>query len=103
VCDIDNFGKLHYISAQIDENGNPMVQTILDEIVSEAHQRHGWTQADLALKAGLTPETLSRAKKGCNFRTVEKVAAAAGLKLAVVPNNDYVRNVILGISLPGEN
>ncbi len=46
----------------------------------------GLTQLTLAERAGITPETLSRAKKGGNMRvsTLNDVAHVVGLKLSLV-------------------
>ncbi len=45
----------------------------------------GLTQLTLAERAGITPETLSRAKKGGNMRvsTLNDVAHVVGLKLSL--------------------
>ena len=46
----------------------------------------GLTQLTLAERAGITPETLSRAKRGGNMRvsTLNELAHVVGLKLSLV-------------------
>jgi len=48
----------------------------------------GLTQITLAQRAGITPEALSRAKKGGDMRlsTLKELARVVGLKLSLVPD-----------------
>jgi transcriptional regulator with XRE-family HTH domain len=59
---------------------------LIDDIFGLARAK-GVSQARLAAKAGLRPETLSRLKHRDNFdaRTLHRLARAVGRRLAVVP------------------
>ena len=51
-------------------------------------KEQGLTQITLAQRAGITPEALSRAKKGGDMRlsTLNALAHVVGLKLSLVPD-----------------
>ena len=53
--------------------------------IADAARAHGLSRRALAQRAGLRPETLSRiASRGtCDFATLDRLAEAAGLRLAV--------------------
>jgi len=57
----------------------------LQQILALAREQ-GLTQITLAQRAGITPEALSRAKKGSNMRvsTLNELAHVVGLKLSLV-------------------
>jgi DNA-binding phage protein len=57
----------------------------LQQILALARER-GLTQITLAQRAGITPEALSRAKKGGDMRlsTLNALAHVVGLKLSLV-------------------
>jgi DNA-binding phage protein len=58
---------------------------LLQQILTLAREQ-GLTQIMLAQRAGITPEALSRAKKGGNMRlsTLSELAHVVGLKVALV-------------------
>ena len=58
---------------------------LLQQILALAKEQ-GLTQITLAQRAGITPEALSRAKKGGNMRisTLNELAHVVGLKLALI-------------------
>ena len=58
---------------------------LLQQILALAKEQ-GLTQIALAQRAGITPEALSRAKRGGNMRisTLNELAHVVGLKLALI-------------------
>ena len=58
----------------------------------------GWTQRELAQRAGITPEALSRAKKAGDMRvsTLADLARAVGLTLALVPDSPLQERIESG-------
>jgi len=60
---------------------------LLQQILTLAREQ-GLTQTMLAQRAGITPEALSRAKKGGDMRlsTLNELAHVVGLKLSLVPD-----------------
>lgn len=83
-----------YSGPRIDEI--VMTEQLINTIADEARRRHGWSQSELATRAGLPPETVSRAKRGCRADTLERLAKAAGLRLTVVPDDSYVEQLLGG-------
>jgi hypothetical protein len=74
--------------------------TLLARIVDAARAR-GLSRRALAERAGVRPETLSRiASRGtCDFATLERLAAAAGLRVGVsadAPGGGSGRDAVLG-------
>jgi transcriptional regulator with XRE-family HTH domain len=70
-------------------------QTLLAEIVEIGH-RQGLTQAAIAERAGIAVETLSRLKRADDLRlsSLQRLAAAVGLRIALVPDDDLAEQVI---------
>ena len=60
---------------------------LLQQILALGKEQ-GLTQIILAQRAGITPEALSRAKKGADMRlsTLIALAQVVGLKLSLVPD-----------------
>jgi transcriptional regulator with XRE-family HTH domain len=60
---------------------------LLPQILALAKEQ-GLTQITLAQRAGITPEALSRAKKGGDMRlsTLNALSHVVGLKLSLVPD-----------------
>ena len=60
---------------------------LLQQILALGKEQ-GLTQITLAQRAGITPEALSRAKKGGDMRlsTLNALAHVVGLKLSLVPD-----------------
>lgn len=73
-----------------------MLSSLIDSFVAEARTSRGWNQVDLAVHAGIRPETLSRIKGGCQFDTLERLAKVLGLRIIAVPDDDYVQQVLTG-------
>jgi len=59
----------------------------------------GLSQAEVARRAGLPPERLSRIKATgrCEFETLARLVAASGLELHLVPKNDYATRLAKGL------
>jgi hypothetical protein len=55
--------------------------------VTSSGKSQNMTAAEIAMRAGLAPETLSRmkARKSADFGAVERMAAVVGLELKLVP------------------
>lgn len=64
---------------------------ILTDIRAEARKR-GFSDGELAARAGLSPEALSRLgrRNGARFQTIERLAAVVGLTPVLVSANDYI-------------
>ena len=67
----------------------PGFARILDRILASARQQ-GLEQRELAARAGLAPETLSRLKKrgSGEFATLDRLARVVGWRLDLVPDDD---------------
>lgn len=74
---------------------------IINEII-QAAKTHNISQGELASRAGIRQETLSRAKKNpsLNFTTVQQLAQIAGLKLKLIPDNTIADKVQEGTLFP---
>jgi len=70
---------------------------VIDAIILHAKKTHGWSQRELAERAGLTQEGLSRTKKsGGRLDTIERLAAAAGMRVIAIPDDSYIADVLTG-------
>jgi hypothetical protein len=69
------------VSVVLTGPGGTSAEDLVDRIIAFAHQG-GIDQATLARRAGISPESLSRLKKGgrCRLVTALRLAHAAGLK-----------------------
>ncbi len=74
-----------------------MLDELLDQLVAGA-KRNGWTQAELATRAAIRPETLSRVRGGCQFDTLERLASATGMRIIAVPEspNRHLIDILTG-------
>jgi len=74
---------------------------IINEII-QAAKANNISQGELASRAGIRQETLSRAKKkpNLNFTTVQQLAQIAGLKLKLIPDNSIADKVQEGSLFP---
>ncbi len=72
-------------------------QRVLNQIL-EAAAEQDMDEADLARRAGASPETLSRMKARGNgdFGLVVRLAEVAGLRLTVVPDSDALESLERG-------
>ncbi|GMR01361.1 MAG: hypothetical protein BMS9Abin19_0738 [Gammaproteobacteria bacterium] len=74
---------------------------IINEII-EAAKAQNISQGELAARAGIRQETLSRAKKNPNlrFKTVEQLAQIVGLKLKLTTDNPVADKIQDGTLFP---
>lgn len=74
---------------------------IINEIIAMAKTQH-ISQGELAARAGIRQETLSRAKKNSSlrFKTVERLARIVGLKLKLVTDNPVADKIQEGTLFP---
>ncbi|MCW9012280.1 MAG: helix-turn-helix domain-containing protein [Gammaproteobacteria bacterium] len=74
-----------------------MTAQLLAQIIERA-KRKGLKQKDLAERAGLSAETLSRAKKSGDMHasSLEKLAAIVGLKLCLSPDEPILDKISSG-------
>jgi len=75
--------------------------SIINEIIAAA-KIQGISQGELAARAGIRQETLSRAKKNANLRykTVEQLAQIVGLKLTLTADNPVADKIQEGTLFP---
>ena len=74
---------------------------IINEII-EIAKKQNISQGELAARAGIRHETLSRAKKhsSLRFKTVEQLAKIVGLKLKLITDNPVADKVQEGTLFP---
>jgi len=74
---------------------------LIVRIIGAAKAR-GLSQAELAERAGIRPETLSRAKKNPNISlaTFEELARVVGLRVQLIPDNPVAEQVSKGTLFP---
>lgn len=75
----------------------PHTQLIVD--IVERGRQIGLSQAVLARRSGISAEHLSRLVGGgpsARTETVTKLASVVGLRLALVPDNDYAADLLAG-------
>jgi len=74
---------------------------IINEII-EIAKKQNISQGELAARAGIRQETLSRAKKrsSLRFKTVEQLAKIVGLKLKLITDNPVADKVQEGTLFP---
>lgn len=70
-------------------------QPLLTEIL-ETGRRQGLTQSEIADRAGLAVETLSRLKRADDLRlsSLERLAQAVGLRITLVADDDLAEQVL---------
>lgn len=74
---------------------------IINEIIKTAKAQN-ISQGELAARAGIRQETLSRARKNSTlrFKTVQQLAQIAGLKLKLIADNPVADKVQEGTLFP---
>ncbi len=74
-----------------------IISTLLDQIILEG-KKQGLEQKEIARKAGISQETLSRAKKASDMQlsTLVRLANAVGLKVALVPAAPVLEKILSG-------
>jgi len=67
----------------------------LIELIIETAKSQGLEQKDLAAKVSMSSPDLSRLKKADNsrFSTIENLANAVGLKIALVPDDELLEKI----------
>ncbi|MEE9422166.1 MAG: helix-turn-helix transcriptional regulator [Gammaproteobacteria bacterium] len=75
--------------------------TLISDIIAEAKLQH-ISQGELARRAGIRPETLSRAKSNPNIRleTLLDLATVVGLRLKLIPDHPVVEQIDTGTVFP---
>ncbi len=75
----------------------PLPVHLLEEILAAARAQ-GLDQRRLAARASLSPFTISRLKRqdDASLTTLSRLAAAVGLRLALVPDDEVVADVERG-------
>ena len=75
---------------------------LLDTIIKSA-KAHGVNQGELASRAGIRQETLSRAKKNpvISLKTFLELAHVAGLRVQLIPDHPVAEQVTTGTLFPG--
>lgn len=71
---------------------------LLKQIVDSARSR-GLNKSELASKGGIAPEQLSRLLSethGARVDTLDRLASVAGLRLALVPDDDFAADLLSG-------
>ncbi len=74
---------------------------IINEIIALA-KNQGLSQGELATRAGIRQETLSRARKNSTlrFKTVQQLAQIVGLQLKLIPDNPVADKIQEGTLFP---
>jgi len=74
---------------------------IINQIIARAKAQN-ISQGELAARAGIRQETLSRAKKNSNlrFKTIEQLAQIVGLQLKLIADNPVADKVQEGTLFP---
>ncbi len=74
-----------------------VISALLDQVVLDG-KKQGLEQKDIARRAGISQETLSRAKKASDIQlsTLIRLANAVGLKVALVPAEPVLEKILSG-------
>ena len=74
-----------------------IIYALLDQIILEG-KKQGLEQKDIARKAGISQETLSRAKKASDIQlsTIIRLANAVGLRVTLVPGHPVLEKILSG-------
>lgn len=77
------------------------MSNLISQII-EAARAQGMSQGDLAARAGIRQETLSRAKKNptISLQTFEELAHIAGLRVQLIADNPVAEQVNEGTLFP---
>jgi len=79
-----------------------MTESEIIKSIIEMAKAQNISQGELAARAGIRQETLSRAKKNSSlsFKTVEQLAQIVGLKLKLVADNPIADKIQEGTLFP---
>ncbi|MEC4676805.1 MAG: helix-turn-helix transcriptional regulator [Nitrospirota bacterium] len=74
-----------------------IISALLDQIILEG-KKQGLEQKEIARKAGISQETLSRAKKASDIQlsTLIRLANAVGLRVALAPGHPILEKILSG-------
>ena len=74
-----------------------LAASLMAEILRHAKAR-GWSQNTLAQRASVPDSSISRIKRSgrADLDTLSKLASAVGLRLTLLPDNDYTEKVNRG-------
>ena len=74
-----------------------LAASLMAEILRHAKAR-GWSQNALAQRASVPDSSISRIKRSgrADLDTLSKLASAVGLRLTLLPDNDYTEKVNRG-------
>jgi len=74
-----------------------LTASLMAEILEHAKAR-GWSQNTLAQRASVPDSSISRIKRSgrADLDTLSKLASAVGLRLTLLPDNDYTEKVNRG-------
>lgn len=77
-------------------------ETELINYIVETARQQGISQGELAARAGIRQETLSRAKRNpaISLKTFQALARAAGLRIQLVADNPVAEQVAAGSLFP---
>lgn len=89
--------KIDHMSKNINLIDSETVRSVLNSILTAAETKK-LKEKELARRAGLRPETLSRMKsRGTgDFTLIDRLARVVGLKLATVPDDDKLERIQKG-------
>jgi transcriptional regulator with XRE-family HTH domain len=84
------------MTISIAQNESPAA-SLMTEILQRAKAR-GWSQNTLAHRASVPDSSISRIKRTgrADLDTLAKLASAVGLRLTLLPDNDYTEKVNRG-------
>ena len=74
-----------------------LIADLIEQIIQEGKNK-GLDQKGIARKAGISPETLSRAKRASDLQlsTLVRLAAAVGLRVALVQDRPVLEKILSG-------
>ena len=82
-----------------------MADSELISRIIEAARARGMSQGELAIRVGIRPETLSRAKKNPNIslKTFEELARVVGLRVQLIADSPVAEQVSTGTLFPSSS
>ncbi|NOY52394.1 MAG: helix-turn-helix transcriptional regulator [Deltaproteobacteria bacterium] len=74
-----------------------LIFPLLEQILITA-KAQGLSQKEIALRAGISPEALSRAKKASDIQlsTLVRLAGTVGLKVTLAPDRPVLEKILSG-------
>ncbi len=79
------------------EKHDSLAASLMHDILRQARDR-GWSQGELAERASVPDSSISRIKRTgrADLGTLARLAAAAGLRLTLVPDSDFTEKLTRG-------